>query len=72
MKAEDLVIGKEYYFDAAKVQKGLFFGIRKDTGGLYFESTSEGCFYLKDTNVDSEFFGKIGFIDPDFLTPAEL
>jgi len=70
MKAEDLVIGKEYWFDSSKKDKGIYIGIRKFTGGIYFEPIGETSYFKSISNDD--FKGKIGFINgSNGLNPVE-
>lgn len=61
MKKEDLVVGKEYWFDANKKDKGVCIGFRKSTGGIYFEPIGK-TFYFKSISND-DFKGKIGFLN---------
>jgi len=68
MRVEDLVIGKEYYFDGRKKDKGIFKG--KKSISLYFNPTVE-TEYLTETR-GGEFKGCVGFLTAENMTPVEL
>lgn len=61
MKDTELIIGKEYWFDCNKKDKGVYIGVRKFTGGIYFKPIGKTS-YSKSTS-DDDFKGKIGFIN---------
>lgn len=67
MEVKDLVIGKEYYFDGTKKDKGIFKG--KKSISLYFDPTGE-TEYLTEP-WDEEFKGCVGFLTAENMTSVE-
>lgn len=63
MKIEDLVIGKEYYLDHSKTDKGIYIGRKSERIGIFFEPTTETQ-YLKEPD------GSVGFISAEQNTPV--
>jgi hypothetical protein len=70
MKVEDLVIGKEYYLDSVKDEKGTYKG-KSDLGSVFFDPTTDVKYYLEETNDLNGFKGCVGFINASQVTPVE-
>jgi len=69
MRVEDLVIGKEYYLDSSKIDKGIFRGKNKE-GSVFYEPTTKTG-YIIETNNKNGFIGCVGFSYPTSETPVE-
>lgn len=69
MKAEDLVIGKEYYFDSSKTDKGIFKGFNS-SGCVFYEPTITTSYLIEKDNKNG-FIGCVGFAHPSTEMPVE-
>lgn len=62
MEAKDLIIGKEYYFDGTKTEKGVYIGFRKKSNGIYFNPIGKTT-YLLSSVEDPEFKKMVGVMN---------
>ena len=64
MEEKDLIIGKEYYLDCLKIEKGIYIGRKSNKIGVFFKPTTY-------TGYLTEPDGSVGFISSNQNTPVE-
>ena len=69
MKNQELVIGKEYYFDMSKKSKGIFAGYSEDGNKCFFNPTVNDMYLLQEEK--QEFPNHVGFGKKYNFIPVE-
>jgi len=66
MRVEDLVIGKEYYLDSSKIDKGIFRGKNKE-GSVFYEPTTKTGYIIETNNKNLQQFQKVFLLLENYM-----
>lgn len=69
MKDTELIIGKEYWFNNTKKEKGVYVGENLETHGIYFKPSGLTLF-LKYEGLQEKFKDCVGFINSELIIPV--